>query len=78
MKDNFYEQLQMIVDEVPRHDMLLVIGDWNAKVGEQQLGEEGIVRKFGMTGKRSDNGERFVSFCALAEQSCYCIDYVPT
>ena len=38
------------------------IGDWNAKVGEQQLGEEGIVGKFGMTGERSDNGERFVSF----------------
>ena len=29
------------------------------------LGEEGIVGKFGMTGERSDNGERFVSFCAL-------------
>ena len=65
VKDDFYEQLQKIVDEVPRHDMLLVIGDWNAKVGEQQLGEEDIVGKFGMIGERSDNGERFVSFCAL-------------
>ena len=65
VKDDFYEQLQKIVDEVPRHDMLLVIGDWNAKVGEQQLGEEGIIGKFGMTGERSDNGERFVSFCTL-------------
>ena len=65
VKDDFYEQLQKIVDEVPRHDMLLVIGDWNAKVGEQQLGEEGIVGRFGMIGERSDNGERFVSFCAL-------------
>ena len=37
VKDDFYEQLQKIMDEVPRHDMLLVIGDWNAKVGEQQL-----------------------------------------
>ena len=65
MKDDFNEQLQKIVDERPRHDMILVIGDWNAKVGEQQLGEEGIVGKFGMTGERSDSGERFVSFCAL-------------
>lgn len=64
-KDDFYEQLQKIVDEVPRHDMLLVVGDWNAKVGEQQVGEEGIVGKFGMVGERSDNGERMVSFCAL-------------
>ena len=56
MKDDFYEQLQKIVDEVPRHDMILVIGDWNAKVGEQQIVEEGIVGKFGMTGKRATKG----------------------
>ena len=65
VKNDFYEQLQKIVDEVPRHDMLLVIGDWNAKVGEQQLGEKEIVGRFGMAGERSDNGERFVPFCAL-------------
>ena len=62
VKDDFYEQLHKIVDEAPRHDMLLVIGDWNAKVGEQQLGEESIVGKVSMTGERSDKGERFVSF----------------
>ena len=45
--------------------MLLVIGDCNAKVLEQQLGEKEIVGRFGMAGERSDNGERFVSFCAL-------------
>lgn len=39
----FCDQLQKIVDRVPRHDMLLVIGDWSAKVGEQQVGEEGIL-----------------------------------
>ena len=65
MKNDFYEQLQKIVDEVPRYDILLVIGDWNVKVGEEQLGDEGIVGKFGMTGERNDNGERFVSICAL-------------
>ena len=35
-KDDFYEQLQKIVDEVPRHDLLLVLGDWNPKVGGKQ------------------------------------------
>ena len=53
------------MDEVPRHDMLLVVGDWNAKAGEKQVGEKGIVGTFGMAGERSDNGERMVSFCAL-------------
>ena len=45
--------------------MLLVVGDWNAKVGEQQVAEEGTVGKFGMAGESSDSGERFVFFCAL-------------
>ena len=33
-KDNFYEQLQTVVDSVQKHDLLLVKGDLNAKVGE--------------------------------------------
>ena len=64
-KDNFYEQLQKIVDATPRHDMLLILGHWNAKVGQQQVGEEGIVGKYGLQGERNGNGERFVAFCAL-------------
>ena len=32
-KDNFYEQLQTVVDSVHKHDILLVMGDLNAKVG---------------------------------------------
>ena len=30
----FYEQLQEVLDETPRKDILIVQGDWNAKVGE--------------------------------------------
>ena len=56
--------------------MLLVVGDWNAKVGEQELGEEGTVGKFGMAGERSDNGERFVFL--RSKQFQHCINYVST
>ena len=31
-KDSFYEQLQATLDKVPMHDLVLVIGDLNAKV----------------------------------------------
>ena len=63
-KDTFYDQLQKTLDAVPRHDMLLVMGDWNAKVGERQAGESGIVGKHGLKCERNDNGDHFVSFCA--------------
>ena len=32
-KDEWYEQLQQVISKVPAHDMLLIIGDLNAKVG---------------------------------------------
>ena len=63
-KDTFYDLLQKTLDAVPRHDMLLVMGDWNAKVGEMQEGESGIVGKHGLKCERNDNGDRFVTFCA--------------
>ena len=62
VKGDFYEHLKKIAYVVPRHDMLLVIGDRNAKVREQELGEEDTVGKLGMAGERTDNGEGFVSF----------------
>ena len=31
--DNFYWQLQEIIDQIPKKDILVVQGDWNAKVG---------------------------------------------
>ena len=30
--DEFYEQLSNAIDEVPAHNLLAVIGDWNAKI----------------------------------------------
>ena len=31
--EGFYVQLQSIIDKVPKKDILIVQGDWNAKVG---------------------------------------------
>ena len=64
-KDNFYEQLQKIVNATRRHDMLLILDDWNAKVGQQQVGEEGFVENYGLQGERNDNSEQVVAFCTL-------------
>ncbi|XP_072025119.1 craniofacial development protein 2-like [Amphiura filiformis] len=63
-KDNFYEQLQAIVDSIHKHDVLIVMGDLNAKVGEDNEGCESIMGKHGL-GVRNDNGERLVDFCNL-------------
>lgn len=63
-KDVFYEQLRNLIKKIPKHDIVLLMGDWNAKVGDQQGGEEGVVGNHGLPGERSENGERFVELCA--------------
>ena len=32
--DEFYTELKFLVDQTPKQDILVVQGDWNAKVGE--------------------------------------------
>ena len=69
VNDEFYEQLQAVIKRAPSHDMLVMMGDWNAKVGRPNQDEEGIVGKHALERDRTDNGERFVNFCALNNQA---------
>ena len=61
-KDNWYEQLQQAVASVPQHDMLVIMGDMNAKVGADNTGRERAMGKHGC-GVINENGERLVDFC---------------
>ena len=38
-KEDFYDQLQSVLEAVPEHDLLIVMGDLNAKVGQVKEGE---------------------------------------
>ena len=44
--EQFYEDLQDLLELTPKKDVLFVIGDWNAKVGSQEL--PGVTGKFGV------------------------------
>ena len=44
----FYEDLQDLLELTPKNDVLFIIGDWNAKVGCQEI--PGITGKFGLRG----------------------------
>ena len=61
-KDDWYDHLQQAVSKVPQLDMLLIMGDLNAKVGEDNTEREEAMGKHGC-GTISDNGERLVDFC---------------
>ena len=44
--DWFYEDLQDLLELTPKKDVVFIIGDWNAKVGSQEI--PGVRGKFGL------------------------------
>ena len=44
--EQFYEDLQDLLELTPKKDVLFIIGDWNAKVGSQKT--PGVTGKFGL------------------------------
>ena len=50
----FYEDLQDLLELTPNKDILFIIGDWNAKVGSQEI--PGVTGKFGL-GYRMKQGK---------------------
>ncbi|GFS23570.1 craniofacial development protein 2 [Elysia marginata] len=61
-KDEFYSKLQKVLTYIPKHDITIVMGDLNAKVGSDNTGFEEYMGKHGL-GVRNKNGERFLEFC---------------
>ena len=57
---SFYEDLQDLLEVIPKKDVLFIIGDWNAKVGSQDI--PGVTDKFGL-GMRNEAGQRLIEFC---------------
>ena len=55
-----YEDLQDLLELTPKKDVLFIIGDWNAKVGSQEL--SGVTGKFGL-GVQNEAGQRLTEFC---------------
>ena len=58
--EQFYEDLQDLLELTPKKDVLFIIGDWNTKVGSQET--PGIIGKFGL-GIRNEARQRLIEFC---------------
>ena len=55
-----YEDLQDLLELTPKKDVLFFIGDWNAKVGSQEI--PGVTGKLGL-GVQDEAGQRLIEFC---------------
>ena len=57
--EQFYEDLQDLVELTLKKDVLFIVGDWNAKVGSQET--PGVTDKFGF-GVQNEAGQRVIEF----------------
>ena len=57
--ERFYEDLQDLLELTPKKDVLFTIGDWNAKVGSQEI--PGVTGKFGR-GVHNEADQRLTEF----------------
>ena len=57
--EQFYEDLQDLLELTPQKDVLFIIGDWNAKVGSQETPR--VTCKFGL-GVWNKAGQRLIEF----------------
>ena len=58
--EQFYEDLQDLLEVKPQKDILFIIGDWNTKVGTQEI--PGVTGKFCL-GVQNEAGQRLTEFC---------------
>ena len=63
-KTEFYEKLRTIFEDIHVHDVILVNGDFNAKVGSDNTGVERIMGRNGC-GTCNENGNLLIEFCGL-------------
>ena len=57
--ERFYEDLHDLLELTPKKDVLFLIGDWNAKVGSQEI--LGATGKFGL-GVQNEAGQKLTEF----------------
>lgn len=61
-KEAFYQELTSVICRIPKDDKLLILGDFNARVGTDWETYTGVIGKFGK-GMKNSNGELLLNFC---------------
>ena len=61
-KDDFYQRLREVIDGIRHKDKLILMGDFNARVGDDFHTWNGVLGHHGV-GRMNDNGLRLLSLC---------------
>ena len=63
-KDSFYEELEQVFDHFPKYHIKMLLGDFNAKVGRENIFKPTTGQK-SLHQDSNDNGVRLVNFATL-------------
>ncbi|KAJ0183877.1 hypothetical protein K1T71_000300 [Dendrolimus kikuchii] len=63
IKDKFYEELTYCLDSINAREQVLLMGDFNARVGRDYEAWPGVLGKHGV-GNMNNNGQLLLSLCA--------------
>ncbi|XP_068082863.1 craniofacial development protein 2-like [Anabrus simplex] len=61
-KDMFYGQLEQEIECIPRQDVKIILGDFNAKVGKEEAYRETVGKESLHHDESNDNGQRLIDF----------------
>lgn len=61
IKEKFYENLREIISSIPKYDIKLVIGDFNAKIGKEEI-YKSITGGQSLHTETNENGEKIIQF----------------
>ena len=70
VKDKFYDYLDSVISATPRTDKLILLGDFNSRVGTDHQTWEGVIETEGV-GKCNSNGLLLLKKCAEHELNCW-------
>ena len=61
--DSFYDNLQATLSSAPQKDMIIIMGDFNARVGSDSNQWKAVIGPHGL-GVSNENGKRLLDFCS--------------
>jgi endonuclease/exonuclease/phosphatase family metal-dependent hydrolase len=62
-KEAFYQTVEEVYDSCPSNHLKILLGDWNAKVGREEI-YQGLTGRHSMHLNTNNNGQRLVDFAA--------------
>ena len=66
VNDKLYEELHSVIASVPTADKLIILGDFDTRVGSDNISRDGVIEKYGV-GRYNSNGLLLLQTCAEHE-----------